>query len=82
MVLGCKRIHKHGWRFSKVYLAPPHKDFINGVANPELVYFILFKNAFNIDQHGWSKPVQHFIQRHVFAMLDEMLEWFAELQNL
>ena len=29
-----------------------------------------------------SKPVQHFIQHHVFAMLDEMLEWFAQLQNL
>ena len=31
---------------------------------------------------GRSKPVQHFIQHHVFAMLDEMLEWFAQLQNL
>ena len=31
---------------------------------------------------GWSKLVQHFIQHHVFAMLDEMLEWFAQLQNL
>ena len=28
------------------------------------------------------KPDQYFIQRHVFAMLDEMLEWFAQLQNL
>ena len=26
-----------------------------------------------------SKPVQHFIQHHVLAMLDEMLEWFAQL---
>ena len=31
---------------------------------------------------GWNKPVQHFIQHHVFALLDEMLEWFAPLQNL
>ena len=31
---------------------------------------------------GQSKPVQHFIQHHVFAMLDEMLEWLAQLQNL
>ena len=31
---------------------------------------------------GRSKPVQYFIQHHVFAMLDEMLEWFAPLQNL
>ena len=30
--------------------------------------------------NGRSKPVQHFIQHHVFAMLDEMLEWFAQLQ--
>ena len=32
--------------------------------------------------NGRSKPVQQFIQHHVFAMLDEMLEWFAQLQNL
>ena len=32
--------------------------------------------------YGQSKPVQYFIQNHVFAMLDEMLEWFALLQNL
>ena len=31
---------------------------------------------------GLSKPGQHFIQHHVFAMLDEMLEWFAQLKDL
>ena len=30
---------------------------------------------------GLSKPVQHFIQHHKNAMLDEMLDWFASLQN-
>ena len=31
---------------------------------------------------GLSKPVQHFIQHHVFAMLDEMLKCFAQLKDL
>ena len=31
---------------------------------------------------GRSKPVQHLIQHHVFAILYEMLGWFAQLQNL
>ena len=49
---------------------------------------MLFKNCHLFDvvvivyRYGWSKPVQHFIQHHVFAMLDEMLEWFEQLQNL
>ena len=50
MVSGCKIIHKPGKTFfgflrifmelyrSKVQLAPPHRNFINGVANPEIVY--------------------------------------------
>ena len=49
MTLGCKRSHKlertfsgFSWMFielsgSKVQLAPPHANFINGVANPEIV---------------------------------------------
>ena len=42
-----------------------------------------FKRTTNgLFNQGRSKPVQHFIQHHVFAMLDEMLEWFAQLQNL
>jgi len=28
-----------------------------------------------------GKPVQHFIQHRIFVMLDEMLDWFAHLQN-
>ena len=52
MVLRCKRIHKPGRTFSgfsrifmelcksKVQLGPPHGSFINGVANPETIYYI------------------------------------------
>ena len=54
MVLGCKRIHKPGliisafWGIfmklcmSKVKLTPPHVNFINGVTNPEIIYFEIF----------------------------------------
>ena len=50
MVLGCKKIHKLGRTFSgfsrifmelcwsKVQLTLPHGNFINAVANPEIVY--------------------------------------------
>ena len=52
MILGCKRIHKPRktlsglWIFvelcgPRVQLAPPHGNFINGVANPEIVYMLL-----------------------------------------
>ena len=33
-----------------------------------------FKKSYEVGIKGRSKPVQHFIQHHVFAMLDEMLE--------
>ena len=31
----------HGVMRSKVQLVPPHRNFINGVANPEMVYMML-----------------------------------------
>ena len=45
-------------------------------------YKLLFLKMLVILCKDRSKLVQHFIQHHVFAMLDEMLEWFAQLQNL
>ena len=62
MVLGCKRIHKPGLVFSailpifmelcrsKVQPTLPHGYFINGVANPEIIYleiFVLFDTNCN-----------------------------------
>ena len=55
IVLGCQRIHKPGRAFSgfsqismelygsKIQLAPPHRNFINDVANPEMV------NGYHLD---------------------------------
>ena len=44
-ILGCKRIHKPRWRFSvfsrilmTFFITPLNKNFINGVANREIVH--------------------------------------------
>ena len=34
---------------SKIQLAPPHGNFINGVANPEMVYMLLLFQILCID---------------------------------
>ena len=62
MVLGCKKIHKPGLAFSailrifmelcwfKVQPTLPHRYFINGVANPGVIYlkiFVLFDTNYN-----------------------------------
>ena len=67
MILGWKRIHKPRRTLSgflqmfmelcgsRVQLAPPHGNFINGVANPEIVYMLLCFQILCIDWFFFKK---------------------------
>ena len=101
MILGCKRIHKPKRTLSgflrifmklcrsKVQLAPPHGNFINGVANPEIVYTLLLFQILCIDWYYYfeGKLIKYLMDLHgskaaIWIFFEKWMLWVVSLSGV
>ena len=64
----------HGIMRPKVQLAPPHRNFINGLDNPEITYMLLLFQILCIDWLYFFRKNAYFEQKFIKCLTE--LTWF------